>query len=369
MNKMRFNLNHNPFIVIWEITRSCDLVCKHCRADAFSDADPRQLSTDEGKALLKHVRDEFGPVLMVLTGGDPLKRADVYELISYGHELGLRMTITPSATPLLTTEVVDKLKAHGVQRMAISIDGKDAETHDAFRGFEGTFDRSCRILEHAQKIGLETQINTSINKANQDQLEDISQLADWYGITLWSVFITVPTGRADAASIMNAGEHERIYRKLADMALDPATPFDIKTTAGQPFYRVKKQFEAKQAKQDTDAGGRPSSLRAAGKINDGKGIAFISHVGDINPSGFLPVYCGNVREDSLAEIYRNHDLFTCLREPRYYDGKCSVCDFNDVCGGSRSRTYALTGDPLASDPTCPYQPPLLRGKDATIIAS
>ena len=364
MNAFRFNLDRNPFIVIWEITRSCDLVCKHCRADAFNDADPQQLSTEEGKALLAHVRKEFGPVLMVLTGGDPLKRDDVYELISYGHELGLRMTITPSATPLLTTDVVDKLKAHGVQRMAISIDGKDAETHDAFRGFEGTFARSCAILEHAQNIGLETQINTSINKYNQDQLDDIAQLADWYGITLWSVFITVPTGRAEAESIMNAGEHEKIYRKLAEMALNPDTPFDIKTTAGQPFYRVKKQFEAKQAANNGPQ--RPSSLRAAGKINDGKGIVFISHVGDINPSGFLPIHCGNVRDDALADVYRNHDLFTCLREPRYYDGKCSVCDFNDVCGGSRSRTYALSGDPLASDPTCPYQPPAMRGKDSIL---
>lgn len=361
MQAPHFHVHHNPFIVIWEVTRSCDLVCKHCRADAFQEADPQQLSTAEGKALLRHVREAFGPVLMVMTGGDPLKRPDVYELINYGHDLGLRMTITPSATPLLTPEVVDKLKAHGIQRMAISIDGKDATTHDAFRGFAGTFARSCQMLEHAQNIGLETQINTSINKHNQDQLNDIAQLAGWYGITLWSVFITVPTGRADADSLMSAGEHEKIYRKLAAMALNPDTSFDIKTTAGQPYYRVKKQWEAKQI-QDTRKKG-PSSLRAAGKINDGKGIVFISHVGDINPSGFLPIHCGNVREDSLADVYREHDLFVCLREPRYYDGKCSVCDFNDVCGGSRSRTYALTGDPLASDPTCPYHPPALRSEN------
>lgn len=364
MTRTPFNLNHNPFIVIWEMTRSCDLVCQHCRADAFHDADPRQLTTAEGKRLLQQIRERFGPVLMVLTGGDPLKRADVFALIRYGHSLGLRMTITPSATPLLSTDVVDQLQDAGIQRIAISIDGKDADTHDAFRGFAGTFERSCRILEHCKTIGLETQINSSINKANMHQLEKLAELGTWFDITLWSVFITVPTGRADAASIMSAGEHEKVYRKLAAMALDPKTRFDIKTTAGQPYYRVKHQLEEKlPADRQPD---RLSSLRAAGKINDGKGIVFISHIGDINPSGFMPIKCGNVRDDDIAAVYRENDLFVCLRETRYYEGKCSVCEHNQRCGGSRSRSYALTGDPLASDPTCPYIPPAIKNGGSVV---
>jgi radical SAM protein len=352
--------DQTPFVVVWESTRACDLVCRHCRADSQPDAHPRQLVTAEVKALFEHVRTEFGPVLLVVTGGDPLKRNDLFELLRFGADLGLRMAVTPSATPLLTREAVQRFKESGVQRMAVSLDGADADTHDGFRGFPGTFARTMAALEEGQRIAMETQINTSISRHNANQLDTIAAIGKRLGIVLWSVFILVPTGRATTAMIIDPHEHERVYRHLARIALDPATPFDIKTTAGQPYYRARMQ-EIRARGLDLGAVQRAQigRLRAPGGVNDGNGFVFIGHTGEICPSGFLPIVCGNIREQRLADVYRTNPVFRRLRRPTTFTGKCARCDFNHLCGGSRSRTYALTGDAFGSDPTCVYVPPVV----------
>lgn len=335
-----------PFIVIWETTRACALACAHCRAEAQPHRTPGELSTAEGMALLDHVRAEFGSPLVVLTGGDPLERPDLLALIRHGRELGLRMALTPSATPLLTGEAIAALAGAGICRLAISIDGADAASHDGFRRVSGTFDRSLAALRTARELGLETQINTTVWRGNRSQLRAIAEIASLHEVALWSVFFLVPTGRAAPGQLLSPAEHERVFRQLADLSVDPALGLTIKTTAGQPYYRVLAQRGL----------GRGGGTRAPMAVNDGNGFVFISHTGDICPSGFLPLTAGNVRERSLAETYRHHELFTGLRDPARYLGKCGRCDFNRVCGGSRSRAWALTGNPLASDPTCVYQP-------------
>jgi radical SAM protein with 4Fe4S-binding SPASM domain len=340
--------NHAPVIAIWEVTRACDLVCQHCRAEATPLPAPDELTTAEARALMDRVRSAFGPILFVLTGGDPLKRGDLLELVRHGAALGLGMAITPSATPLLTTEAIAALHEAGIKRMAVSLDGADQPTHDRFRGVQGTWERTLAALQIAKQRGLDAQINTSVGHHNTGQLREIAALGAWYGISQWSVFLLVPTGRAGAEDIVSAADHERVYRTLASIADDPATPFAIKTTAGQPFYRVRAQSAARRP-----AGPPP---RFAG-VNDGNGFVFISHTGEICPSGFLPLVAGNVRTHDLAEVYRHDPLFTRLRQPETFTGKCGACEYNVICGGSRSRTWALTGDAFASDPTCVYVPP------------
>lgn len=354
-----------PVIAIWEVTRACDLVCTHCRADSQADPHPEQLSTAEGEALLAHIREEFGAILLVITGGDPLKRPDLMHLIAHGDRLGLRLAVTPSATPLLTPAAIARMKEAGARRMAISLDGADQATHDLFRGVPGTWRRTVAALEAARELGIETQINSTIGAHNRHQIADLARLCDWYGVSLWSVFQLVPTGRAKTGMMVAAEEHEAVYRELAAIAADPATRFAVKTTAGQPFYRVQVQAggrpKAGLVPLDPRTPGEGSDARggrrfASSGVNDGNGFVFVSHTGEICPSGFLPLVRGNVRTHRLAEVYRDDTIFRRLRDPDRFTGKCGICEFNRICGGSRSRTYNLTGDPFGSDPTCLWQP-------------
>jgi MoaA/NifB/PqqE/SkfB family radical SAM enzyme len=338
-----------PYLVIWEATRACDLACRHCRADAHAEPYPDELSDAEARALLSRLREGFGPILLVLTGGDPLKRAGLDGLIRHGTDLGLRMAITPAATPLLTRARLDALRAAGIQRVALSLDGADAATHDGFRQVEGTFARTVALLREIRAAGMESQINTSVGRHNLAQLEAIAALGREAGISLWSVFFLVPVGRAGRDALISAQEHEEAFRRLAAIALDPATGFMIKTTAGQPYYRVLAQERARRG------GGAP--LHAGRGVNDGNGFLFISHVGDCQPSGFLAEKLGNIREHDPVALYREHPLLRGLRQPERFGGKCGPCPFARLCGGSRARTWALTGDAFAEDPTCVYQPP------------
>ena len=229
--RLPFSYAQQPFIVIWEATRACDLACAHCRATAQPNADPAELNDDEVRTMMARIREAFGPVLFVVTGGDPLKRPGLLDLIAYGASIGLRMAITPSATPLLTRDAICSLQQAGIQRMALSLDGADAATHDSFRGVAGTWERTLSALSIAKDIGLDRQLNSSIGRHNRDQLEAIADIASWYEISLWAVFILVPTGRAQRDMLLSPLEHERIYRSLAHLAINPETSFDIKTTA------------------------------------------------------------------------------------------------------------------------------------------
>lgn len=349
-----------PFLVIWEVTQACDLACMHCRASARPDRDADELETGEGFALLDRVR-AMGDPLMVFTGGDPLKRPDLFALLRHSVSIGLRTTVTPSATPLLTATAIREFRKCGIARMAVSLDGPDIATHDRFRGVHGSFDRTMAALDEARTIGLDTQINTTVTRYNLDALDRIAAIVSGYGAKLWSVFFLVPTGRASEKYDLTAEEYEKVFAFLYETS--KTAPFDIKTTEAQHYRR----YVAQRRKAEGAKAGPEKSWAGIGRqsgINDGKGFVFISHRGEIFPSGFLPMPSGNVRFEDIGDVYRNAPLFLDLRNPGEFHGKCGVCEYRNLCGGSRSRAYALTGDHLGSDPRCVYQPPKLITIDA-----
>jgi radical SAM protein len=365
-----------PFVVIWETTQACDLACLHCRACAVPQRDPRELSTDEAKRLIDDIR-RFGRPLLVLTGGDPLKRPDAVEIVRYGVDAGLRVALTPSGTPLMTPRVLGELHDAGMSRLAVSLDGATAAQHDAFRGVAGSFDWTIRMLETARSLGLSTQINTTISRHNVYDLESLIALMTGLGIALWSVFFIVPVGRARPGDLATADEFESVFHRLYD--LSKTAPFDIKSTAAPHYRRVVMQRQVAERRAGAREGaplpltaGIGFSLgdgvgRAAKGVNDGDGFLFVSHRGDIYPSGFLPKSAGNVRTDDVVEVYRTHDLFRSLRDRGQLKGKCGVCEFRTVCGGSRARAYAMTGDPLEADPLCAYVPPAWQRRTALTL--
>ena len=340
----RADFNHSPMIVFYETTRACDLACKHCRADAQHECHPDELSTEAAKRTIADLAKFPKPPLLVLTGGDPIKRADVFELITFAREIGLQVAMTPSATPLVTTGVIRRLKDAGLHRLAISLDGADPATHDDFRQVAGSFRRTMEILADARRVGLPVQINTTLGRHNIRQLDRIAKVLQRRNVALWSVFFIVPTGRATARHRLDADECEAAFAQL--WRLSKLSPFPIKTTEA-PHYR---RFAIQQSKAAALGGA------GMGGTNDGKGIAFISHTGEIYPSGFLPICCGRAPLDSVVRVYQQSKLFRTLRDEDQLQGKCGACEFKSICGGSRARAYALSGDPLAAEPDCSYQP-------------
>jgi radical SAM protein len=348
------NFDEAPFLVIWELTQACDLACVHCRACAIESRNPLELSTAEGFELLEEVKS-LGDPLMVFTGGDPLKRPDLFTLLEKSVRLGLRTTVTPSATPLLTESAIDRFQNCGVARMAISLDGPDTESHDGFRRVTGSFDRTICALQYAQRIGLQTQVNTTVTRHKVGRLGEIAKLVESAGARLWSVFFLVATGRASASQDLTAEEYEEVFALLYN--LSTRAPFDIKTTEAQHYRRyVAQRRKAEGAGKNERRPVGPEIIQRQAGINDGKGFVFVSHTGEIFPSGFLPLSAGNVRRDSLSAIYRDSPLFRSLRNADNLGGKCGDCEYRNLCGGSRSRSYALTGDFLAEEPRCAYLP-------------
>lgn len=345
------DFSQSPFLVIWEVTQACDLACRHCRASAQPQRHPAELTRAEAEGLIRQIRG-FGDPLLVLTGGDPLKRGDLFDLLRLSVQAGLRTTITPSATPLLTPDAVRRFRDAGVARMAVSLDGATAQRHDGFRGVEGSFRITLEALRAAREAGLETQVNTTVTRHNAAALGQIAALVGQSGARLWSVFFLVLTGRARLEDDLSAEEYEEVFEFLYRTSL--TAPFDIKTTEAQHYRR----FAAQRRK----AGGAVPETASAGAIarqagiNDGKGLLFISHTGEIYPSGFLEISAGNVRNVRLADAYRNSRLFRVLRNGDALGGKCGACEYRNLCGGSRSRAWAITGDFLAPDPRCSYVP-------------
>jgi radical SAM protein len=343
-------LDERPFIAIWETTQACDLACAHCRACARPARDSGELDTAAARALLGSFARARVP-LVVLTGGDPAKRPDLIDLIRYGRELGLHMGLTPSATPLVTGDLVGQLADAGLSRLAISIDGPNAEVHDAFRGVGGSFDQSLRILEDARQRGIATQINTSIYKNNISQLSEIADVVAATGAILWSVFFVVPLGRASQSMLPDAETVESALEHLADIAEQGR--FSVKTTAAPQYRRILLQ----RRKREGEAAEYGVFGKRSMRVNDGRGFVFVSHRGEIYPSGFLPIACGNVRNHDVLDVYRNHPVFRALRDAEALTGKCGACEYRNVCGGSRARAYAMRGSILAPDPSCSYVPP------------
>jgi AdoMet-dependent heme synthase len=348
------NFDQSPMLVIWEVTQACDLACVHCRASALPERSPKELTTEQGYRLLDDIRS-FGEPLMVFTGGDPLKRPDLYDLIRYAVKIGLRTNVTPSATPLLTAEAIDKFKEAGVSRMAISLDGPDAASHDEFRGIPGTFERAMFALRHARDIGLDTQLQTTITKRNMGRLQDMADIAKEVRTKMWSLFFLIVTGRALENDDLDASEYEKVFEFMYDLSKTSA--FGVKTTEAMHYRRYVAQRMKAEHGVTQNENAKGVAWRTAG-VSDGKGFVFVSHTGEIFPSGFLPVTGGNVLDDSLTDVYRNSELFKTLRDTSQRGGKCGLCEYQKVCGGSRSRAFALTGDYLAEDPRCIYQPHL-----------
>ena len=355
------DFNERPFIVIWETTQACDLACVHCRACAQPIRSALELTTDEARRLIDDVAALKAPVF-VLTGGDPLKRPDIFELVEYASKNGVRISLTPSATPLLTRGAIARLKGSGLARLAISLDGPTAEIHDAFRRVPGSFDWTLRAVRWARELDLPAQINTTVTRHNLQHLDATIALLEQLDIVLWSVFFLVPTGRGSNIDLISADEFERVFEKLYHTA--KRAPFDIKSTEAQHYRRFLLQRRTEEKRKGN---GRPlppmlgmSTADGIGRaprgINDGKGFVFVSHLGEVFPSGFLPISAGNVRNRSLADLYRHSPLFTSLRDTTNLQGKCGICEFREVCGGSRARAYALTGDMFAEEPCCIWQP-------------
>ena len=373
MNFLNQNYDENPFIVIWELTRACQLHCLHCRAEAQEHRHPLELSLEEGKKLIDDIYEMNNP-LLVFTGGDPLERPDVFDIAEYAISKGIRVSITPSATPNVTKEAMKKAKEIGMARWAFSLDGHCAEIHDNFRGTAGSFDLTMKAIQYLHELDMPLQINTVISRYNYPYLEEMAELIEKLGVVLWSVFFLVPTGRGKQSDMISPAEHEKVFRWLYQ--LSKRVPFDIKTTAAQHYRRVviQEKMRERTGVSDTEhifyedvinkgKTGQVSGLGRAPKgVNDGNGFVFISHIGDVFPSGLLPLKAGNVRETPLPTIYRESDIFKNLRSPDKYKGKCGVCEFNKVCGGSRSRAYHVTGDYMESEPYCVYIPKALRNK-------
>jgi radical SAM protein len=365
--------SRSPFIAIWETTRACALACVHCRAAAIPRRDPGELTTDEGKALLDRIAS-FGdpPPLVVFTGGDPLRRPDITELVAHGTRRGLVVSLTPSGTAAVTEDKLRALKAAGLARLAVSLDGAGAEAHDAFRRVRGSHRHTLRIIEWARALGLGLQVNTTVGRQTVGELPALIDQVTGFGVLLWALFFLIPVGRAQAEQALSAGEIEEVLHWAAER--QPRVPFGIKTTEAPQYHRVvggrpsggqpftSSSSSAAGAQTWPPHSPRPRTIlarprmRAGRAVTDGNGFVFVDHLGNICPSGFLPLPAGNVRRDDLVAVYREHPLFVALRDPARLGGRCGRCEWRGRCGGSRARAYALHGDPLAEDPGCAHQP-------------
>jgi radical SAM protein len=352
-----------PFIVIWETTRACALACVHCRAEAMPQRDPRELTTDEGRALMDRVA-AFGdpPPLLVLTGGDPLRRPDVVDLVGYGTRRGLSVSLTPSGTAAVTEARLRALREAGLARLAVSLDGATARAHDAFRGVVGSHHHTLRIVERARALRLPLQINTTVCRRTVGDLPAVARQVEDLGAVLWALFFLIPVGRAQAGEALGPEEIEAVLEWAA--GLGGRVPFGVKTTEAPQFHRVLAQQDGPGGRVSRGPGlghqartAMGDRVRRAGRaVTDGNGFVFVDHVGNICPSGFLPLPVGNVRTDDLVAVYRNDGVFVALRDPAQLAGRCGRCEYREVCGGSRARAFALAGDPLAEDPGCAWQP-------------
>lgn len=343
-----------PFVIAWELTRACAYACAHCRADAQPRRHPEELGLDEAKSLVEDLAGFGNRPILVLTGGDPLMRRDVFEIAAHATSKGLRVALTPTATALTTHDRMVKARKAGVRRVAFSLDAPEAALHDRFRGFSGSFKRTLEGIEAARAAGLSIQVNTTICTLNANVIERMVPLLSELGAVQWSVFFLVPTGRGRHLTMLSAEGHERLIGWL-DRSADEL-PFDLKITAAPQHRRIAMQRTG--GGELAGAGYRfTDGLRRPAKgVNDGRGFMFISHRGEVMPSGFLPLSAGSVRERSAVELYRDSSLFRELRNPAALGGRCGRCEFREVCGGSRARAYAVSGDHLSEDPSCPYRP-------------
>jgi radical SAM protein len=340
--------------IYWEMTQACALACRHCRAEAISTAHPRELNFKESVTFLRQI-PEFGEPLpqLILTGGDPLARSDLYDLIDEARKLGIGVSITPAATPALTHEVMLRLKQHGVEGLGLSLDGSSAERHDSIRGVPGTFDHTIQALRWAQELEMPVQVNTLAAAETAEDMGAIYEVLKPYGIARWSLFFLIAVGRGKVLQPLSPEDGEKLMHWIHATSRDAS--FIVATTEAPSFRRV--TLERMRAEGMTGEQIRQSGVTRSYGIRDGHGVLFVSNTGDICPAGFLPLAAGNVRHDQFVNVYRDSPLFRQLHDPTQFEDRCGVCDYHTLCGGSRARAFAATGNPLASDPFCQYQPP------------
>lgn len=372
VRSVRYDVAERPFIVIWEVTRACQLACAHCRAEAVRRRNSLELDTDEGRGLLDDIA-AYGPPrpVVVLTGGDPFERPDLADLVAHGTAAGLGVALAPSVTPRLTATALAELCAAGVRAISLSLDGATASGHDGFRGVSGVFDATLDAAVAVRELGCRLQVNTTVTSGNVRELPAVLRRVVDLGASLWSVFFLVPTGRGQHLRPLEAPQVEEVLHWLHEVGDRIA----IKTTEAPHFRRVALQ---RAEVDDADAAFPGGPLRARLRVdtaalfgeggprrrprppldvNAGRGFAFVDHLGSVQPSGFLPLSAGSVRERPFSEVYRSSPLLRSLRDPARFGGRCGRCPFREVCGGSRSHAYAVTGDPLAEDPSCVFEPP------------
>lgn len=339
-----------PLVLTWEITRACALECVHCRAEACPDRDPRELTTAEAKAVIDRVAAfEPQPPYLVFSGGDPLERPDLEELVSYAVDRGMQTAVTPASSPLLTRKRLEALRDAGASRIALSLDGATASAHDGFRGEPGSFASIMAGAGYARELGLALQINSTVTAETAADFPLMADMVTEMGAVMWEVFFLVPVGRGRMLEPLSAGETEDFLTWLHERGR--RAPFRVITVEAPHFRRIAHRAERARGNRGV----------RVGSTGDGKGFMFISHLGEIFPSGFLPLEAGNVRRDDLVEVYRDAPLFRELRDSARLSGKCGVCEYRSICGGARARAWALTGNHMASDPFCAYTPPRWNG--------
>lgn len=339
-------------LIAWEVTRSCNLACKHCRAEAHPEPYPGELSNSEAKALIDTF-PEVGNPIIIFTGGDPMMRPDVYDLADYARNKGLRCVMSPNGT-LITPESAELIKNAGFQRCSISIDGADAASHDHFRGVPGAFEASLRGIELLKAQGIEFQINTTVTKTNLSTFKDIFRLCENLGAAAWHIFLLVPMGRAAELNneVISAEEYEQVLHWFYDFR--KTTAMHLKATCAPHYYRIMRQRAHEEGLSVTpELFGMDAHTRGC---LGGIGFCFISHVGQVQPCGYLTLDCGNVRDTPFPELWKNTPHFKQFRDQSAYEGKCGFCEYHKVCGGCRARAYSMTENHMGPEPLCTYEP-------------
>lgn len=366
MKPQAFNYNSKPILIFWETTKACDLECKHCRASALLDALPDEMNLEESLSFIEQIK-EFGkpyPIL-ILTGGDIMKKRGLEEILKRARELGIPASMSPSATPLMNEDAFRMMKKYGVRSLSLSLDGASSDTHDWLRGYIGTFEKTLDLARRLISEGFTLQINTTVFKRNVHEMPQLLKILLETKVRTWEVFSLIKTGRGIDREDLDPGDYEDVFNYL-----EFASRYGISVrTVEAPFFRrILKEREKTEYKggdlynslvEDTlKLLGKPG-VRSGGhtsQTRDGKGIIFVSHNGDVNPSGFLPIKLGNVKENTIVDIYRNNETLVKLRDSGNFKGRCGACEYSDICGGSRSRAYSYFGDIFQEDPRCIYVP-------------
>ena len=339
-------------LIAWEVTRSCNLACKHCRAEAHVEPYPGELSNAQAKALIDTF-PETGDPIIIFTGGEPLMREDIFDLASYAGSKGLRCVMAPNGT-LITREKVRLMREAGISRCSISLDSTDPAAHDLFRGMDGAFEASLQGIAYMKEAGIEFQINSMVTRKNLHDFKQIFHLAESLGAAAWHIFLLVPMGRAAglADQVISAEEYETVLNWFYDFR--KTTSMHLKATCAPHYYRIMRQrAKAEGLAVTPDTFGMDAMTRGC---LGGTGFCFISHTGQLQPCGYLSLDCGNVREVPFPELWKSTPWFLRFRDQNAYKGKCGPCEYHRFCGGCRARAYTMTGDPMAQEPLCSYQP-------------